>query len=55
MIDKKNGGIKFANPAPKSKIDTKHDGFLKRISFQIWLFSVSMLIFGGLSLSAFWF
>ena len=32
---------------PKSNIDTKNDGFKKCISFQIWLFWVSMLVLGG--------
>ena len=37
-------------PPPKSNIDTKNDGFLKCISFQTWLFGVSMLVFGGVIL-----
>ena len=33
---------------PKSNIDTKNDVvFYKCTSFQIWLFGVSMLVFGG--------
>ena len=37
----------------KSNIDTKNDGFQNvYISFQIWLFWVSMLVFGGICLIA---
>ena len=36
---------------PKTNIDTQNDGLQKVIyPFQIWQFSISMLVFGGVAL-----
>ena len=48
-----NSLVSIGNAPPKTNMDTQNDGFLmffKCISFQIWLFWVSMLVFGGVHL-----